>query len=277
MFAPRYTSRGDLVSGRGPLLARHSGLGGSLLRGTLTASLILSIAGCAPAPNLDPVTPTVVQTPTVVEAPPSTSQAAEPTVEPSPVESAVTVTPAPPSTVAGPPSEPPPAPTAPAPTTAGGLSETDVATAEGWHPTAKPGGPEEGFLGNGTWVHATSPEHSGYAAIALGCTELGAYPAPVAALEGNLTDDAGHPGVGLTLEFANAADAGAYFAEWVRQAEACDGAATQKVSATDDTWLGRRHLDTVWSETAGVRGNTVRLLIVNSPDADLSGALDGAR
>lgn len=131
-------------------------------------------------------------------------------------------------------------------------------------------------MGNGTWVHATSAEHSAYAAMALGCTQLSPYPQPVAALEGNLSDDAGHPGVGLTLEFANAADAGAYFAEWVRQAEACVGTATQQVSASSRTWVGRRNLGTVWSETVGVRGDTVRFLIVDSPDADLSGALDGA-
>lgn len=230
----------------------------------------LALAGCAPAPTVNPVTPTAA------DITPATTQAAEPTVEPTPTETAVTVAPeTPASTVAQPPSEPPPAPTEPAPTTAGGLSESDVATVEGWHPTARPGGPEEGFLGNGTWVHATSAEHSAFAAIALGCTDLGAYPAPVAALEGNLVDDAGHPGVGLTLEFASAADAGAYFAEWLRQAEACGGTSTTKVDATEDTWVGRRNLATVWSETAGVRGDTVRLLIVDSPDADLSRALDG--
>lgn len=79
----------------------------------------------------------------------------------------------------------------------------------------------------------------------------------------------------MTLEFASAADAGAYFAEWLRQAEACVGTSTTKVDATEDTWVGRRNLATVWSETAGVRGDTVRLLIVDSPDADLSRALDG--
>lgn len=168
-------------------------------------------------------------------------------------------------------------PTGPAETTAGTLTETDVATADGWHPTAKPGGPEEGFMGNGSWVHATSPEHSAYAAIALGCTELAPYPQPIAALEGNLTDEAGHPGIGLTLEFASAADATAYFGEWLRQAEACVGTATERLSATPDTWVGRRNLGSVWSETAGLRGETVRFLIVESPDADLSHALDGAR
>ena len=132
-------------------------------------------------------------------------------------------------------------------------------------------------MGNGTWVHATSAEHSAFGAMSLGCTEVGPYPNPVAALEGNLTDGAGRPGIGLTLEFANAADAQAYFAEWLRQAEACVGTATERISATADTWVGKRNLGTVWSETAGLRGETVRFLIVDSADADLRHALDGAR
>lgn len=257
---------------------------------TALCALTLGVGACAPAPAPGPTMspPPTASSPagSPVESP--TASSPEPTVEPSPTEAEVvpaeptvpvvpTEPPPSPTAPAEPPSEPPPAPTAPAPSTAGGLTAEDVAVVDGWLPTAKPGGPEEGFVGNGTWVHATSPEHSAYAAIALGCSEVGAYPQPLSALEGNLTDEAGHPGVGLTLEFVTPADAQAYFAEWLRQAEACLGSVTQRVAASDDTWVGRRHLDTVWSETVGVRGETVRLLIVQSPDADLSRALDGAR
>ncbi|MBB1482804.1 hypothetical protein H5392_02885 [Tessaracoccus sp. MC1865] len=250
--------------------ARHSALAVAAL-----------LSACAPSPETPE--PTVVPpTPSAsTAAGPTSTPSAEPTVEPSPSTATPTVDPSPAGTpassaaagTAAPPSEPPPAPTAPAPSTAGGLAPGDVATAEGWRPTARPGSPDEGFMGNDTWVHATSPEHSAYAAVALGCTEIRPYPQPVAALEGNLSDDAGNAGVGLTLEFATATDASAYFAEWLRQAEACVGTVTEKVSATDDTWVGRRNLGTVWSETVGVRGDQVRLLIVDSPDADLTGAL----
>lgn len=254
-----------------------------MYRGALVlGALALGLSGCAPAPG-----------PAVSTPPPVASTLAEPTVdastagpgspEASPTQiEPVTVTPTqppttPPTGQAVPPQEPPPPPTAPAPSTAGGLTEQDVPSADHWQPTAKPGSAEEGFMGNGTWVHATSAEHSAYAAIALGCAEVGSYPQPTAALEGSLTDEAGRPGIGLALEFANATEAEAYFAEWLRQAEACVGTATQKISATGDTWLGRRNLETVWTEAAGVRGSTVRLLIVDSPDADLGTALDGAR
>lgn len=236
---------------------------------SLAAATVL-LAGCAAAPNSLPAT-TTAATPTVTT---SETTAPEPTATPT----AVQVRPTPSSTmVAAPPQQPPPAPTAPAPSTAGGLGATDVAQADGWEPIARAGSPDEGFMGNGTWVHATSAEHSAFAAISLGCTELGPYPMPVAALEGNLTDGGGRPGVGLTLEFSSAEDAQAYFAEWLRQAEACLGTATQKLTASADTWVGRRILATTWSETAGVRDDTVRFLIVESPDADLSGALNGAR
>lgn len=176
------------------------------------------------------------------------------------------------STLATPPG-PPAAPTAPAPSTAGGLTESDLAIPDGWSPTARPGSPEEGYLGNGTWVHATSAPHSAFAAISLGCTDLLAYPEPSAALEGTLTDASGSFGIGLTLEFASEADAAAYFAEWIRQAEACVGTSTERLASSPDTWLGRRNLDTVWSETVGVRGAHVVLLIVEDPEADLSGVL----
>lgn len=237
----------------------------------VAALAAVTLAGCMGQPTLSPSpspTPSVSGSTVPLSATPAASG--------SPLPSAALTSPVEPTGVARVPTAPPPAPTAPAPSTAGRLDEGAVARPTGWSPTAKPGSSEEGFLGNGTWVHATSPEHSAFSAISLGCAELGSYPLPVAALEGNLTDGSGRPGVGLTLEFSDAAAARAYFAEWVRQAEACLGTQTALVDRTDDTWLGRRNLDTVWSEAVGVRADRVSLLIVDSPDANLAGAIPGA-
>lgn len=239
-------------------------------RAAMAAALAAAtLAGCTGQPTLSP---TPSPTPRVSGSGVS-STSATPGASGSP--SAAPSSPVP-TEVAPVPTAPPPAPTAPAPSTAGGLDEGAVARPTGWSPTAKPGSSEEGFLGNGTWVHATSPEHSAFSAISLGCTKLGPYPLPVAALEGNLTDGSGRPGVGLTLGFSDAAAAQAYFTEWVRQAEACLGTQTTLVDRTEDTWLGRRTLDTVWSEAVGVRADRVSLLIVDSPDANLAGAIPGA-
>jgi len=219
------------------------------MRAALGFGAALLLAGCAP-PSPPPTT-SATSTVATATASPTAGGDATPTV----------------------PLEPPAPPTAPAPTTAGTLDETDVARPEGWSPTARPGSVEDGYLGNGTWVHAVSPEHAALGAIALGCAELGPYPRPVAALEGTLTGPEGRPGIGLTLEFGDERQARAYFDAWVDQAEACVGTATTPLSRSEDTWLGRRNLDTVWSEAVGWRGTRVVLLIVDSPEADLATAL----
>lgn len=216
------------------------------------------VAGCTPAPAGPDTAPT--SRPGVASPSPS-----EPSPSPSTAEIAT------PSATAVAPSAPPAAPTGPAPSTAGDLTADDLTLPEGWSPAVRDGSLEEGYLGNGTWVHAVSAEHSAYAAIALGCTTLGTYPQPEAALEGTISGPEGQPGIGLALQFADADDAAAYFAEWVRQGRACEGTATELVGLTGDTWLGRRMLETVWSEAVGLRGRLVLLTIVEAPDADLSG------
>lgn len=239
-------------------------------RRLIAAGLLLGLAASActvPGENAPP-SRTGAATP-----PEATASTASQTPQPSLSASASPTPTVPTSAAPAVPPDAPAVPTAPAPSTAGGLTESDIAVPDGWSPTARPGSPDDGFLGNGTWVHATSPSHSAFAAISLGCTDLRAYPEPAAALEGTLTNADGAAGVGLVLEFADAAEAQAYFAEWVRQAEACLGTVTQRLALTADTWVGRRNLDTVWSETVGVRGASVSLLIVDDPDTDLAGVL----
>ena len=52
---------------------------------------------------------------------------------------------------------PPPPPSGPAPSTAGGLSDRSLPIPSGWRTAVLDGGDEEGFRGNGTWVHARDP------------------------------------------------------------------------------------------------------------------------
>lgn len=236
----------------------------------LVAAVAATLGACTAVPGPVPTTPPPTSASGSASATASTAASQAP-LPGSAVPSAVPSAPTEPPTFA--PSEPPPAPTGPAPSTAGGLQEGDVARPEGWSPTARPGSLEEGYLGNGTWVHAVSAEYSAFAAISLGCTDLRAYPLPVAALEGTLSGPDGQAGIGVTLEFGSPAEAEAYFEEWVRQAEACLGSGTKLITRQPDLWLGRRNLDTVWSEAVGLRGEQVVLLIVDDPAADLSGAV----
>ncbi|NHB85174.1 M15 family metallopeptidase [Tessaracoccus sp. HDW20] len=158
------------------------------------------------------------------------------------------------------------------PTTAGGLDEADVARPDGWSPTARPGSTEEGYLGNGTWVHAVSPAHAALGAIALGCAEPGPTPARRSA--------GGHPE-------RRGGEAGRRPDARVRR-RCCGAGVLRRMGHAgggmprgchhpcqpgERTWLGRRNLDTVWSEAVGLRGTRVVLLIVDSPDADLTAAL----
>ena len=92
---------------------------------------------------------------------------------------------------------PPPAATAPAPSTAGRLSATALPVPAGWQTVARPGGAEEGFRGNGTWVHARDPRYAALDAITVGCADITRddYTDPTAALEGNYRKGA-NDGVG---------------------------------------------------------------------------------
>ena len=80
-----------------------------------------------------------------------------------------------------------------------------------------PGGDEEGYLGNGGWVHARDPRYAAEAAVTIGCADVTRddYPDPTAALEGNLRRGSA-TGVGLVLEFADEAAASRY---WSRSTE----------------------------------------------------------
>jgi len=79
--------------------------------------------------------------------------------------------------------EPPP-PSRPAPSTAGRLTAADLPVPAGWRTVARKGGVEEGFQGNGTWVHARDPRYAALEVVSLGCADISraGFPDPVSAL-----------------------------------------------------------------------------------------------
>lgn len=225
---------------------------------------VLAVLGCvaltsctsgppAPAPTPTSVAPTAVATP----APPTDTADPEPTTT---------------NTL-----PPPPAPTAPAPSTAGALSARSLPVPDGWRKAALPGGDEEGFKGNGTWVHARDPRYAAQDAITIGCAGVTRddYTDPKSALEGNYTGPAAAPGVGLILDFGDSGPATEYFALYQRQVQACttqDEPRTRIIGQDGGLVDQRTYADSEWTEVAKQTGNTVTLIILSDPGHRISRA-----
>jgi hypothetical protein len=173
---------------------------------------------------------------------------------------------------------PPPEPSAPAPSTAGDLGARTLPVPAGWRTVALEGGTEEGFRGNGTWVHARDPRYAAQDAITIGCADVTRddYPDPVAALEGNYTGPGDAPGVALALQFADEAAAARYWARYTEQVRACqtvdDPVRTDIVTEAAEG-LGaealvdrRRYPDSAWTEVARQAGPRVTLVILGDED-----------
>jgi hypothetical protein len=164
---------------------------------------------------------------------------------------------------------PPPEPSAPAASTAGALDAAELPVPAGWRTVALEGGTEEGFRGNGTWVHARDPRYAAQDAITIGCADVTRddYPDPVAALEGNYTGRNGAPGVALALEFADAAAATRYWTRYTDQVRACqtldDPVRTELVVDGDGLVDRRTYPDGAWTEVARQVGTRVTLVILN--------------
>jgi hypothetical protein len=169
---------------------------------------------------------------------------------------------------------PPPEPSGPAPSTAGDLGEDALPTPSGWHPTARPGGDEEGYLGNGTWVHARDPRYAAFDVMAVGCAPVTRddYADPISALEGTY-DRAGEPGIGLVLEFATASAAQRYFDLYLAQLDACGGAEApirvERVTSPAGLIDRRLHPEGAWIEIGKVHGRRVTLIILSDPDRSI--------
>ena len=156
-------------------------------------------------------------------------------------------------------------PTSPAATSSGGLDERSLARPDGWQGDVRDGSLEEGFTGNGTWLHAVDPATKGTDVLAVGCADTTTdAPEPVAALEGNL-GTGGQPGVSVAMEFATQDEAARYFDAWTAQKRACLGSTVTESGSTADTWLGQWDVDgELWSEAGGQRGAVVKLTLLKA-------------
>ncbi|HSU35442.1 MAG TPA: hypothetical protein VLJ88_07265 [Propionibacteriaceae bacterium] len=228
----------------------------------LALAVGLIVAGCsAPPPPTPSATvspePSVVASPSPTEAPSRTA----------PVEPTSTNT-----------LPPPPPPSGPAPSTASDLTAASLPVPAGWRTVALAGSEEEGFEGNGTWVHARDPRYAAYDVIGIGCRSVtrDEYTDPVAALEGNYESRTGAPGIGLVLEFGGVADANRFFELYRQQVRACtrsDGSVrTTIVSETDGLVDRRTYPDSEWTEIARQTGSRVTMIILTDPGHRISRA-----
>lgn len=228
----------------------------------LTAlSGVVGLSGCGqqqpapvpvPGPTATPTSPTPAATPRVAAPAAATPTAA---VEPTTTNTL----------------PPPPAPTGPAPSTAGGLTAAALPVPEGWRAVALDGGEEEGFEGNGTWVHQRDPRYAALDVIGIGCAPVTRddYADPVAALEGNYEGRGRRPGVGLALQFTDADAAERYFGLYRQQVQACTKPGgpvrTTLVPGVDGLADHRRYDDGEWTEVGRRVGNRVVLVILSDP------------
>ncbi len=166
---------------------------------------------------------------------------------------------------------PPPAPTAPAPSTAGRLSAGSLPVPAGWRKATLKGSDEEGFRGNGTWVHARDPRYAAQDVITIGCAAVTRddYADPKAALEGNYAKGASASGVGLVLDFGDPSPARAFFDLYRQQVRACrstDDPLRTKILTEEGGLVDQRtYPDSDWTEVAKQTGNTVTLIILSDP------------
>jgi hypothetical protein len=233
---------------------------------------------------------------TVPPAPTAPANSPTATASPSPAESATgngTAAPTAGATVVAEPTTtntlpPPPPPTGPAPSTAGRLTAKSLPVPKGWRTVALDGGEEEGFEGNGTWVHERDPRYAAADTIGVGCSPVTRddYADPVAALEGNYSGPGGLPGVGLAMQFADSKAAERYFTLYRKQVEACTEAAgpvrTTLIGGVDGLADHRRYDDGDWTEVGRQAGARVVLVILSDPghkmgQADAQAILDQIR
>ena len=240
----------------------------------LAATAVVLLGGCGTAPAPGPV-----PGPSPSPAPPGPS--APSSTPPGP--SAPSATPQAPDPADPEPTTtntlpPPPAPTGPAPSEAGDLRADALPVPAGWATVALEGGAEEGFEGNGTWVHARDPRYAAQDAITIGCADVTRddYPDPVAALEGNYVDDDGAPGVGLALDFADEAAATTYWQRYTAQVEACqdldEPVSTVLVDGLPGLVDRRTYPDGEWTEIGRRSGARVTLVILTDEGHRMSRA-----
>ena len=239
------------------------------------AVLLLSLvaaAGCTSGGSAPPSSPASVPTSAPVPSPsPSPAPTPRlPTSRSSPAAAPTVVEPTTTNTL-----PPPPEPSRPAPSTAGPLTPRSMPRPPGWKTVVRPGGSEEGYQGNGTWVHARDPRYAAQAVVAVGCAAVTRddYPDPVAALEGTY-ERQGQPGISLALQFADQRRAAAFWRVYLSQVKACtrgDGAVRTEVLEESAGLVDRRSGDDgEWTEVGVRRAERVTLVLLSDPGHRIS-------
>ncbi len=246
------------------LLRSRTGRSLSAALGVTALVLAAGLGGCStarPAPSPTPPLTTASSTsPGPSGTPASTATAGATSTSTLPVEPTTTNTLPPPSP-----------PTAPAPSVAGKLKADALPVPAGWRTVALEGGEEEGFEGNGTWVHARDPRYAAQDVIGVGCAPITRddYADPVAALEGNYTSKRGGPGVGLAMQFADPEAARHYFDLYRQQVQACTTKSrpvrTTMITGVNGLADHRRYDDGEWTEIGRQTGDRVILVILSDP------------
>ena len=239
----------------------------------LAAVTVTTIAGACTVAEPSP-SPTA--RPTAATTTPASPSAPTPASTDTPRPTATTSVPVEPTTTNTLP--PPSPPTGPAPSVAGELSADALPVPAGWRTEALAGGEEEGFEGNGTWVHARDPRHAAQDVIGVGCAPVTRddYADPVAALEGNYASKGGAPGVGLALQFADPDAARHYFDLYRGQVQACSTKSgpvrITMITGVDGLADHRRYDDGEWTEVGRQTGARVTLVILSDPGGKIGRA-----
>jgi hypothetical protein len=231
------------------------------LRPLAVALAASAVAACTPGATEHPATPSA-----------ATSTAATGVASPTPAPSTTPI--AEPTTTNTLP--PPPNPTKPAPRSAGPLNASSLPVPAGWRRVVRSGGEEEGYQGNGTWVHGRDPRYAAQDVITVGCAPVTRddYIDPVAALEGTYESRRRQPGVGLVMQFKKPTEASHFFRLLVDQVSACTDAAGQVRTAIVRSSTGlvdrRTYPDSTWTEIGRQVGSRVTLIILADPGHRIS-------
>lgn len=209
---------------------------------------------------------------TSAEAPPRPTTSPPPSPTPGPTPSPSFSEPTTTNTLAAPPD-----PTKPAASTAGKLGATVLPVPAGWHTVIKKGDQEEGYSGNGTWVHARDPRYAATDTITIGCAEITRddFTDPTSALEGSYENGAGQPGVGLAMQFGTATAAAHYVDLYRSQVRACtdpDGPMTARILPSQLGLIDHRTYsgDDQWTEVVKLAGRRVTLIALTDPGHTIS-------
>jgi hypothetical protein len=244
-----------------------------VLRATLVAATVAITTGLG---GCSSVQPAQFPTPPVTASATSTSSRNAGTPEPTARSTPTTTLPVEPTTTNTLP--PPSPPTAPAPSVAGKLTTDALPVPAGWRTVALDGGEEDGFEGNGTWVHARDPRYAAHDVIGVGCATVTRddYTDPIAALEGNYRSTSGAPGIGLAMQFANPGAARGYFELYRKQVKACTTKSgpvrTTMIRGVDGLADHRRFDDGQWTEIGRQIGDRVILVILSDPGGTIDRA-----